>query len=314
MRTFGFGLIFLLVCGTSSVLADNLTWGGTYDANWDGFGTSPYTAVDNSAGGAQITIFCIDFNDEIAPPYQWTASIIPLTQANVAGTGAYAGQYAAQYGGDYNSLLTNAWNANPSDHYPSSGPAQISTVSPTQPFAYTGDSNTGFTLTSQDAYTRYLEAAWLITDLESAYNASDTANDEIAQAAAWELFVDSANLSTLTNDVDTYAGTYTFNNYMNLVSGHPTATSGLSFENAVDDALAAAQAAVNGGWTPTGVSLVTATPTWVTTDQTYDGRPVQEFLTFSNVPDTPPVPEPKAVILLATALAAVFWIRRRRTA
>src|SRR5579863_5705671 len=72
---------FLIVGGC--LFADDLQWGGTYVGVWSGFGTSPYTAIDTSNNNNVLTIFCLDFNDEIGPPYDWTANIRPLTSDNV---------------------------------------------------------------------------------------------------------------------------------------------------------------------------------------------------------------------------------------
>ena len=313
------------------MLADNLTWGGTYVADWDGFGTSPYTATDTSVTPNQgMQLFCLDFNDEIAPPTAWSASIMTLSQPNVAGTGAFAGEYAAQYGGDYNSLLTAAFN-NPSVKKAAgeNTAPQVSGLSTGQvpPFAFNGDTTSGsgsyaVTLTSQNPYTRYLEAAWLFTDIESALP-GDVNTDMIAQAAAWELFVNNSNIGVLNSDIDTYSGKFVFNNYLSLsanqtylstatVSKTSTPSSGITFEQAVDAALAAAQNAVlNDDWGPGSYhygswSLVTGTPDYVIGY----GEPVQEFLSPNAVPDQPPVPEPRAILLLGTIAALVLWKKR----
>lgn len=324
MRTYALGALLLLGWSSGSLLADDLTWGGTYVANWDNFGTSPYSAT-NTTNGQQLQIFCLDFNDEIAPPFDWSASIIPLTQANVAGTGAYQNQYAAQYGGAYNQLLSNAFNSTPAIDRASSTVAQVSGT----PFSFSGDSKYSLNMSSSinDPYTRYVEAAWLFTEIQGAVaqNPEDKASDMIAQAAAWELFVNgstdcttnpTSNYCALTKDVRTYSGAYTFNDYMDN-----TSLSGVSFEHAVDFALSAAQTAVNGGWSPDGWNIVTATPTWVVTNTANGGKPVQEFLSFGATPDAPPfgdgpgpapVPEPGAVFLLATAAGITLWRFHKR--
>lgn len=312
---------------TGALFADNLNWGGTYVANWDNFGTSPYTATDTSSNpSAGITLFCLDFNDEIAPPYSWTASIIPLSQANVTNSGAYQNTYAAQYGGAYNSLLSAAYN-NPSVTK-AAGETQAPQVSAA---AYDGDG--AVNLSGDNAYTRYLEASWLFSDIEQAVaqNPKDVGTDMIAQAAAWELFVNASNLSTLTGDVKNYGGTYMFNNYLGLPGGSnytnntglvTQSTSGLTFQESVDAALLAAQNAVDtlqwgpGAYNFGSWSIVTGTPDYVVGY----GRPVQEFLSPNGLPDSPPthdspVPEPKAIFLLATVAAFVVWThRRQRTA
>lgn len=331
--------------------ADNLTWGGTYIAGWDGFGTSPYTATDTSLNPHQgVQIFCLDFNDSIAPPADWAASIMTLNQPNVAGTGAYAGVYAAQYGGDYNNLLTAAFNnpANPRAAGEKAAPqvsGQATGVVP--PFAFNSDNaGGGYSIDlspsndpnpSRSAYLRYLEAAWLFTDILAGLPA-DRNTDIIAQVAAWELFVNNSNLSFLTGDVDKYAGSFVFNNYLALAPGQTYTTTsavhkqstpgigGVTFRQAVDAALAAAQTAVvTDGWGPGSYnygswSLVTGTPVYVIGY----GAPVQEFLSPNATPDAPPdppdppsdppsaVPEPKAVFLLASAAALALWTAARQ--
>lgn len=327
-----------------AVRADNLTWGGTYIADWDGFGTSPYTATDTSLTPHQgIQIFCLDFNDSIAPPTDWAASILTLNQPNVAGTGTYAGLYAAQYGGDYNSLLTAAFNnpANPRSAGEKTAPqvsGQATGVVP--PFAFNSDNaGGGYSIDlspsndptpSRAAYLRYLEAAWLFTDTLAALPA-DRNTDIIAQVAAWELFVNNSSLSLLTGDVNKYAGSFVFNNYLALAPGqtynttssvHKESTpgsAGINFRQAVDAALTAAQTAVvTDGWGPGSYnygswSLVTGTPDYVISY----GQPVQEFLSPNAIPPDPPlkpqsvVPEPKAVLLLATAAAVALWAAHR---
>lgn len=317
-------VVVLMTLSAGALFGDDFNWGGTYVANWDNFGTSPYTAIDTSSSpNKTITIFCLDFNDEIGPPFSWQASIIPLSQPNVTNSGAYQNVYTAQYGGSYNSLVTAAYN-DPSVTK-AAGETQAPQVSG-PPFVFNGDTDGSYTvnLTNDNSYTRYLEAAWLFTDIENAVANSplDSGTDMIAQAAAWELFVNSSNLAELTGDVDNYRGTYTFNNYLGLSSGDYTnnpnvvtqSTSGLTFQQAVDVALADAQKAVDslsfgpgsydfGSW-----SIVTGTPDYVVGY----GRPVQEFLTPNGVPDTPPVPEPYAVYLLGTVMAILLWTHRNR--
>jgi hypothetical protein len=313
----------LVVLGAGSLLADDLTWGGTYVADWNGFGTSPYTAIDTSTQTNQtISIYCLDYNDEIAPPFYWTASILSLTAPNVTGTGQYAGVYAAQYGGDYNSLVSAAYNQS---HPSGETLSQVEVQGP--PFVFGGDTSPGagnyaVTINSQDAYTRYLEAAWLFQDIQSAIP-NDVSTDMIAQVAAWELFVNSSNMSGLTSLVDNYGGAYTFTNYLELSAGtyltNPSvstaSTSGLTFEQAVDLALTDAQNAVTsqnfapGSYNFGSWSLVTATPDDVVQDI---GRPAQEFLSPNAIPDQPPVPEPGPLVLLATVPVLAMWVQRRQ--
>ncbi|HUJ50506.1 MAG TPA: PEP-CTERM sorting domain-containing protein [Bryobacteraceae bacterium] len=338
MKARGFALLIVLTAGPGALLADNLTWGGTYVQAWQGFGTSPYTATDTSLTPNQgMQIFCLDFNDEIAPPTAWTATIFTLSKSIVDGTGAYAGQFAAQYGGAYNNLVTAAFN-NPSDPKAvgETKAPQVSGQAPgvVPPYAFNSDTSGHVSVslaatnaTSDPAYTRYLEAAWLFENIQSAPSGNYNNTELIDQVAAWDLFVNGANLPALTADITGTGGTFAFTNYLGLAphqtyltTGTVTAqtTSGLNFEQAVDVALAAAQTAVvNDSWGPTSHdygtwSLVTATPAYVV----QYGLPVQEFLSPNAVPDSGPVPEPKAIFLLATVAAIVAWAyrRRRRTA
>jgi hypothetical protein len=330
----------MLFLGSGLLCADNLTWGGTYIQAWQGFGTSAYTATDTSISPQQgMQIFCLDFNDEIAPPTAWSASIMTLSQANVAGTGAYAGEYAAQYGGDYNALLTAAFNnpSNPKATGETQAP-EVSGASPgiVMPYEFNSDTDGAYSVnltatnnTADPAYTRYLEAAWLFENIQSATSSDYDNTDLIDQVAAWDLFVNYSNITLLTNDIKNTSGTFTFNNYLGLAAGQTylttgvtskQSTSGLNFEQAVDVALAAAQnAVVNDSWGPSSNdygtwNLVTATPQYVISY----GLPVQEFLSPTVMPDSPvpdsPVPEPRGILLLATASVIVFWKYRRRRA
>ena len=85
--------------------ADDLQWGNYYLNVWSGFGTSPYHAIDTSISpNPTLQIFCLDYNDEIAPPVDWEASIVPLTPANVVD---YA-QFGGNYQGEHSSPLHHA--------------------------------------------------------------------------------------------------------------------------------------------------------------------------------------------------------------
>lgn len=276
-------MMALAVAGLGCLAADDLKWGGTYAQTWSGFGTSPYTANDSARG--VLTIFCLDFNDEIAPPMEWQATIRPLTSTNV--------QDYAQFGGSYGQGITAV------------------------PFAFTGDTPSSGAHSvdlsmSSDPYTRYLEAAWLFSNIKSALvPPGDTASEIISQVAAWDLFVDSSHKNTLAADIQNTGGTYTFKNYLSSSDGYaspPTiaSISPLSFEEAVDEALKAAQdAVVTQHWATSSYfddwRIVTGDPSFVTVY----GRPVQEFLTTS-------VPEPSAIVLLTTVIAVLGFARRRK--
>jgi hypothetical protein len=291
LKRFALCLLGLLIA-SDCLFADNLQWGGTYLSAWAGFGTSPYTAINTSDNNKVLTIFCLDFNDEIAPPVDWVANIRQLTPSNVSTYG--------QFGGNYGMGITAA------------------------PFAFTGDTapdaaHSVDLAASPTAYSRYLEAAWLFSNILAAQPSADVDTSVISQVAAWDLFVEGPNLPLLTSSIQSYNNPntlYTFNNYVysnnNYATAPTTSTmSGLQFEDAVDEALSAAQnAVVNEGWATSGYmanwNLVTGDPVWAADNV---GRPVQEFLT-----DPPPIPEPSAMILLGTALVALGLVKRRKAA
>jgi len=280
-------LLPLFLLGTC-LFADDLTWGGTWVGVWSGFGTSPYTAIDSTTGKT-LTIFCLDYNDEIAPPLQWQANIRSLTQSNVS-------QYA-QFGGNYGNGIT------------------------TTPWAFEGDAGAtvghSVDLTpSATAYDRYLEAAWLFNNILAAQQANDLNTMIVSQVAAWDLLVESKNAADLANRIaatNNPNSKYTVTNYEYSTDNYATAPGSQSlgtllFQDAVDEALKAAQNAVlNQNWYNSAYAprwdMVTADPTWASNY----GRPVQEFLTLSTVP------EPWSIALLASLILAVV-VRHRRKA
>ena len=274
------------------LFGDDLQWGGTYVAAWSGFGTSPYTAIDTSDNNKLLTIFCLDFNDEIAPPINWTANIRPLTAGNVSGF--------AQFGGNYGTGVPGA-------PFGITTPAFQSDLDPANPHYVN--------LGSFNAYTRYLEASWLFSNILHSLPHGDVNTSVISQVAAWDLFVEGKNQSALAGDISATSGSYTFNNYLfsaDSYSTPPTTTSipGLNFEESVDEALKAAQNAVlNQNWAGSNYigswNVVTADPAWTAAY----GIPVQEFLT-----DAPSVPEPGTVVLLGTLIAAIGLARRCKRA
>lgn len=291
------GLLVLLLMGAAGAFADDFAWGNTYAQVWQGFETGPYTALGQGAN-ASITIFCLDFNDEIAPPFNWSATVWNLNQSNV--------QTNAQYGGNYNNLLNSAYQvSNPGQ----SAPNQIS-----GPVFVTDNAGGGYSVdlsASSDAYSRYLEAAWLFTELQGAGSQSGMAL--VAQAAAWELFVNSSKIGELTADIQNTGGTYSFVDFVDPSGSAMPSVSGLTFQQAVDYALNAAQAAVvtNKTFDGAGWTIVTADASWV---ESAAGKtiPAQEFLS-PNAVDPPPVPEPSAIVLFASAVGLV-GIRKWRTA
>jgi hypothetical protein len=139
----------------------------------------------------------------------------------------------------------------------------------------------------------------------------------ISQVAAWDLFVESASAGDLKSKI---SGTnnpnslYTFNNYEYSTNQYATAPgtqsiTNLLFQDAVDEALKAAQnAVVNEHWYSSAFApswdMVTGDPAWTTSY----GRPIQEFLT-----DPPPsAPEPASIIMLGTIILGVVATIRRK--
>ncbi len=179
---------------------------------------SPYSAKVRQTEEV-LTLYCIDFNHEVAPPYQWDAEIFPLTGDNLA---------KFTYGG-----VDNAW-------------------------------------------TKYLTAAWLVDQL--AHSASPH-QQAVYQYAAWQVFTTDAK--KLKNSM--------------TAAGIP------GFAVEITDAYNAAGAAVTDPthpWTTTEWSVVRPT------------GEVQEFLV-----DPPSVPEPSTLVLLGSAIVGIVAIRRKvRTA
>jgi len=283
--------LLILFVFASCLFADDLSWGGTWAGVWQGFGTGPYTAIDHTQNNKVLVIFCLDYNDEIAPPYDWKANIRPVTPTNVT-------QYA-QFGGNYGQGITST------------------------PWSFTGDAGVGsghsvsLVADSGAAYTRYLEAAWLFTNILTAQTHGDLNSMIISQVAAWDLFVESSHANDLKTRIanTNSSGPFTFKNYEYSTDNYATAPgistmTNLLFQNAVNEALKAAQhAVVNQNWyaSPFAPSwdLVTGDPAFA---RAY-GRPVQEFLT-----DAPPVPEPASIFLLGTVAAAALVALRRKHA
>ena len=71
MRLFGV-LVVLVYLSHGVALADDIVWDHPNGAVWGNFFTSPYYALDKSIdkpAGALLTLFCIDYNDDVAAPY-----------------------------------------------------------------------------------------------------------------------------------------------------------------------------------------------------------------------------------------------------
>jgi hypothetical protein len=253
-----------------------MVWQNPNGVIWNNFYTSPYYAYDNSLSPSKLlSLFCLDYNHEVAPPFSWVADLNTLAGNNI-------GKY--QYGGSYPGASTIPW-------------------------AFTKDSQglaDPHAITMQagsDNYHRYLEAAWLFTNILDAMakNPEDTTAMQVSQVAAWDLFVDSSHIADLSSRIDGTTGAWTFANYSSNAS-----ITNLDFEAAVDEALKAAQTAVLGGWTPAfGWSVVTANSAWV--QNSNNGALVQEFLTPYAL-----TPEPGSIVLLGTAVLGLFFLLRRR--
>jgi hypothetical protein len=71
-----------LTAGTA--FADNMAFQSPSSQSnvWQGYWTSPYLVTDLSSGES-LTVYCLDFNHEVAPPIYWDAYIRPLNEANL---------------------------------------------------------------------------------------------------------------------------------------------------------------------------------------------------------------------------------------
>jgi hypothetical protein len=307
----GIRLALCVLALSTAGFADNMEWSSPGNNVWQGFYVSPYTANDVTTGQL-LSIFCIDYNHEIAPPMDWQANIVPFSSGSVS-------QY--QYGGNYPNIVPGN----------TSIPAN---------FAFQGDTavSNGASVTANLATSngldRYLELVWLATQMESALGdgnnglLSTAAMDaviDVYQAADWLVFADSApseftsgetSLQDLQGRIGSTGGSFSFNSALGLWNSDST---GYSFQFAVDSALNSAENAVmNQGWQPgLGWSVVTTDKTWDAQNQ--NGVPLQEFLTYTppSQSNINPVPEPSQIVLMFTVLAliasAVKWsaIKRR---
>ena len=144
--------------------------------------------------------------------------------------------------------------------------------------------------TARQPYTRYLEAAWLFSNIldAQAKNPADISTMIVLQVAAWDLFVEPGAKKTALERSIT--------------------VSGETFHTAVVKALVDAQTAVvSNNWGAANAgnwSLVTGDPDWVR--DSHGNIPVQEFLTPIHTP------EPSALILLATMVGILGTAIRRR--
>jgi hypothetical protein len=270
------GLLITVFLPASSALADDIVWDHPVGVVWSGHFVSPYYALDksiNQPAGSMLELFCLDYNDDVAPPFSWTADVVKLSSDQIQ-------KY--QFGGSYPGVLA-------------------------APFAFHGDSNGAHSVTmsaGSDAYHRYVEAAWLFTNVISANAVNNQRAMTVSQVAAWDLFVDVNHIPDLSSRILHTPGTWAFSNY---VAGSVSTISSLSFRSAVDEALRAAQSAVLSGWLPSiGWSVVTAKSSWV--QDANGGVRVQEFLS----PYVAETPEPASWVLLLTAMGATLGVCRRR--
>ncbi len=92
--------------------ADNMEWNSPGNNVWQGFYVSPYTATDTTTNQT-ISLFCIDYNDEIAPPNAWVANINTLSFDNLANNDYQYLQYGLglSQSAAWDSYLEVAWLA-----------------------------------------------------------------------------------------------------------------------------------------------------------------------------------------------------------
>jgi hypothetical protein len=90
-RIWIFSALLLILAASSAYGDDELTWVGVGpdpQTLAGAYYVAPYYATDVTTG-QDLTIYCVDFNHEIAPPYTWTAKIYALTQTNVEAYAQY---------------------------------------------------------------------------------------------------------------------------------------------------------------------------------------------------------------------------------
>ena len=85
-RFFLLAVATLLTAGTA--FADELVFQSPSSQSnaWQGYWTSPYLVMDQSVppSGELLTVYCLDFNHEVAPPFSWDATIRPLDLGDVS--------------------------------------------------------------------------------------------------------------------------------------------------------------------------------------------------------------------------------------
>jgi hypothetical protein len=226
-----------------SALADQFYFQSAGNVTWSGVYVNPYVALDLTTPQNPLLIYCDDWNTDFSGNPTWNANVYALTANNVSNF--RYGNTTVNY--DF-TLHTNQ----------------------------AGDSLTAYSSTTPDAFTRYLEAAWLDNQFQTLGGSAQT---QIGIAAAeWTLFVDSNHVAGLVNAINS-----------------------TGYADAVYNYLQQAQNAVAAGY---------SAPGWDVMVPVGNSFPMQEFLVDA------PVPEPAAIILLATvaALLAFIGMRRKRTA
>ena len=286
------GVLALLLIGfAGSALADkfdvNMAFGNTVvdGATWNGpedVYVSPYLATnqDTTPTPTQIIIYCLDWNHNINFGQAWTADFLSLDPKNPDASDLY------YYG------ATSAYQLGQS----SSGTDTLSQVS----------------VGTTEMYNRYLEAAWLFTQIQNlnlSLPANQTAANKQAQVelnvAAWTLFLDANPPVGSGTDATAFAGD--INN-----------TGGSAFANDVYNDLQCAQQHVQGASTAcnnyTGVADFAGAGWYaVTPDPKTGANLTQEFLTYepSFLPNNDPVPEPQAYALFGTLVGILGASRYR---
>lgn len=266
-------LALFLAGSVSNALADqfdvNMQFEGVVNSNatWAGPGetvyVSPYTATDTD-NSTLITVYCLDWNHNIGFGQDWTADFISLVPTNPHLSDLY------YYGS------TTAYALGQTS--PGSGTDTLTSV-------------TG--LLPAEMYDRYLEAAWLFTQIQKlgTLNSANATTEDELNVAAWTLFLD-AN-PPVTNGTDPSA----FATAINASS---------SFANDVYNDLQNAQAAVSAGYTAEGWYAITPNPKGILPDG--QNNATQEFLAY----DPDPVPEPQAILLFGTLVGILGATRYRR--
>jgi hypothetical protein len=301
--------VWLLCLFGATSFADDLHWLDAGNNVWSIFYVSPYTAKDSTIG-KQLSLFCMDYNHDIAPPMDWQANLTPLV---APGPNPGANLPAYQFGGSYPNVLppyTTAANAYAF-----------------QSETYTHNSATVTAdLSTSAAYDRYLETAWLFTQIEDAIQKASAPSplinqqqlmsiEQVYQVAAWRIFADTgkslysnySHLDDLNARITQTGGRYVFNVALGVWVRNDSASSGYNdFQFAVDSALAnAADQVKHHAWLPAYEwSVVTADKNWVAAND--NGVPLQEFLT-----PYAPNPEPAAILLLLTVVVIVIGASHR---